>query len=101
MNPHATLTCVCVCVCLHSIGAQSLHGDMAQKMREQALDGFKKGRFPVLVATDVAARGLDVSGVELVIMVSVCVRVCVCVHVRLRVRICGCSYLYQYSRAQQ
>ena len=36
----------------------------------QALEGFKSGRFPVLVATDVAARGLDISGVELVVQVQ-------------------------------
>jgi hypothetical protein len=40
-------------------------------VRLQALDGFKRGLFPVLVATDVAARGLDITGVELVIMVGV------------------------------
>ncbi|EFJ43297.1 hypothetical protein VOLCADRAFT_66087 [Volvox carteri f. nagariensis] len=53
-----------------SLGAQALHGDLAQSMREQTLDGFRKGRFPVLIATDVAARGLDVSGIELVLMVD-------------------------------
>ncbi|GLI62640.1 hypothetical protein VaNZ11_005306 [Volvox africanus] len=53
-----------------SLGAQALHGDLAQSMREQTLDGFRKGRFPVLIATDVAARGLDVNGIELVLMVD-------------------------------
>ncbi|GIL69566.1 hypothetical protein Vretimale_13646 [Volvox reticuliferus] len=53
-----------------SLGAQALHGDLAQSMREQTLDGFRKGRFPVLIATDVAARGLDVTGIELVLMVD-------------------------------
>ncbi|GFR46710.1 hypothetical protein Agub_g8331 [Astrephomene gubernaculifera] len=53
-----------------SLGAQALHGDLAQSMREQTLDGFRKGRFPVLIATDVAARGLDVTGIELVMMVD-------------------------------
>ncbi|KAF5836909.1 P-loop containing nucleoside triphosphate hydrolase protein [Dunaliella salina] len=53
-----------------SMGAQPIHGDLQQKMREQALAGFKNGQFPVLVATDVAARGLDISGVELVIMID-------------------------------
>lgn len=37
-------------------------------MREQTLDGFRKGKFPVLIATDVAARGLDITGIELVLM---------------------------------
>ncbi|CAN0087863.1 unnamed protein product, partial [Laminaria digitata] len=38
---------------------QALHGDITQANRESTLDGFKKGSFKVLVATDVAARGLD------------------------------------------
>lgn len=49
---------------------QALHGDLAQSMREQTLDGFKKGRFNILIATDVAARGLDITAVELVMMVD-------------------------------
>ncbi|KAJ9520152.1 hypothetical protein QJQ45_030075 [Haematococcus lacustris] len=53
-----------------SIGAQPLHGDLTQKLREQALAGFKAGTFSVLVATDVAARGLDITGVELVINID-------------------------------
>jgi len=48
-------------------GARPLHGDIAQASREQTLKGFKAGTFNVLVATDVAARGLDITGVELVI----------------------------------
>lgn len=39
----------------------------AQNQREVTLAGFRSGKFPVLVATDVAARGLDISGVELVV----------------------------------
>ncbi len=38
-----------------------------QNQREVTLAGFRSGKFPVLVATDVAARGLDISGVELVV----------------------------------
>ncbi|CAN0487166.1 unnamed protein product, partial [Scytosiphon promiscuus] len=38
---------------------QALHGDITQANRESTLAGFKKGSFKVLVATDVAARGLD------------------------------------------
>jgi len=46
---------------------QVLHGDIAQKQREVTTEGFRQGRFPILIATDVAARGLDISGVQLVI----------------------------------
>ncbi len=42
------------------IGAEAIHGDKTQKARERALEGFKNGRTRVLVATDVAARGLDI-----------------------------------------
>lgn len=44
-----------------------IHGDRSQSQREQALDGFRKGRYRVLVATDVAARGLDIDGVSHVV----------------------------------
>ncbi len=44
--------------------AKALHGDMDQRARNEAMDGFRKGRFDLLVATDVAARGLDVSDVS-------------------------------------
>jgi ATP-dependent RNA helicase DDX3X len=43
--------------------ATSIHGDRTQGEREHALDQFKKGLRPILVATDVASRGLDISGV--------------------------------------
>ena len=44
-----------------------LHSDRAQKEREEALAGFREGRYEVLVATDIAARGLDIAGVTHVI----------------------------------
>lgn len=47
--------------------AQSIHGDKNQGQRQRALDIFKKGMAQVLVATDVAARGLDIAGVSHVI----------------------------------
>ncbi len=47
--------------------AESIHGDKNQRQRERALDGFKKGNTSILVATDVAARGLDISGVTHVV----------------------------------
>ncbi|GAB2285048.1 DEAD-box ATP-dependent RNA helicase 53, mitochondrial [Dionaea muscipula] len=46
---------------------EALHGDISQNQRERTLAGFREGRFNVLVATDVAARGLDVPNVDLVI----------------------------------
>lgn len=45
----------------------TIHGDRSQGQRQQALDGFRKGRFSIMVATDVAARGLDIDGVSHVI----------------------------------
>lgn len=45
----------------------SIHGDRSQREREQALESFRTGRTPILVATDVAARGLDISNVTHVI----------------------------------
>ena len=44
-----------------------IHGDRSQSQRESALEGFRSGRHQVLVATDVAARGLDVEGITHVI----------------------------------
>lgn len=49
------------------VKAQAIHGDLRQNMREKALDRFAKGDLPVLVATDVAARGIHVDDVEVVI----------------------------------
>jgi ATP-dependent RNA helicase DDX3X len=47
--------------------AASIHGDKSQREREDALKCFKTGRCPILVATDVAARGLDIPNVTQVI----------------------------------
>jgi ATP-dependent RNA helicase DeaD/ATP-dependent RNA helicase RhlE len=49
------------------VKAQALHGDMGQAQRERALKQFEQGEVTVLVATDVAARGLDVDGITHVI----------------------------------
>ena len=49
------------------VGAQAIHGDLPQRKREQALARFADGRSPVLVATNVAARGLHVEGVDIVL----------------------------------
>jgi ATP-dependent RNA helicase RhlE len=47
--------------------AVALQGNMSQSQRDRAMDGFRKRRFDVLVATDIAARGIDVKGVSHVI----------------------------------
>ncbi len=49
------------------IAADAIHGDKSQKERIEALDAFKAGKVTVLVATDVAARGLDISDLPMVI----------------------------------
>jgi len=46
--------------------AAAIHGRKSQSQRERALDGFSKGRTPILVATNVAARGLHIDNVDLV-----------------------------------
>ncbi|PXF56476.1 MAG: DEAD/DEAH box helicase [Deltaproteobacteria bacterium] len=54
-------------LCATGIHGTAIHGNKSQAMRTKALDGFKRGRFQVLVATDVAARGLDVDDITHVI----------------------------------
>jgi ATP-dependent RNA helicase DeaD/ATP-dependent RNA helicase RhlE len=51
----------------HGVEAGALHGDMSQSLRRRALERFDNGKVPVLVATDVAARGLDIDDVEHVV----------------------------------
>ncbi|PAN21859.1 hypothetical protein PAHAL_3G495000 [Panicum hallii] len=50
-----------------SFQCEALHGDISQAQRERTLAGFRDGRFNILIATDVAARGLDIPNVDLVI----------------------------------
>lgn len=47
--------------------ATSIQGNLSQQQRQRALDGFKKGFYNILVATDIAARGIDVAGISHVI----------------------------------
>ena len=47
--------------------AECLHGDIRQSQRNVVMSDFRKGKFPILVSTDVAARGIDVDDVEAVI----------------------------------
>jgi ATP-dependent RNA helicase RhlE len=49
------------------ISSVAIHSNRTQPQRQRALDGFKQGRFRVLVATDIAARGIDVDGISHVI----------------------------------
>ncbi len=54
---------------VHQMGhkASEIHSDRSLAQRKEALNGFKIGKYKVLVATDIAARGIDVIGIELVI----------------------------------
>jgi len=49
------------------VDARAIHGDLRQEVRERALKRFSAGKLPVLVATDVAARGLDIDELDIVI----------------------------------
>ncbi len=49
------------------VGATSIHSDRRQEDRIAALEAFRRGQYPVLIATDVAARGIDVEGISHVV----------------------------------
>ena len=49
------------------VRAAEIHSNRSLSQRREALDGFKSGRYRVLVATDIASRGIDVMGIELVL----------------------------------
>ena len=51
---------------MRGISCEAIHGDIQQRIREKTLEKFKKGEIAVLVATDVAARGLDIDDVDVV-----------------------------------
>lgn len=46
------------------LNVEGIHGDMSQSARNRVLREFAKGRFPILVASDIAARGIDIEGVS-------------------------------------
>ncbi len=50
-----------------NFNVDSLHGDMTQKTRDKVMNKFRNGNIDILVATDVASRGLDIDGVEVII----------------------------------
>jgi len=58
---------ICDMLTRQGIPAQCIHGDMIQKDRNRVMAKFKEGGLPVLVATDVAARGIDVTDIDAVI----------------------------------
>ncbi len=49
------------------VKAEAMHGDKSQSVRQRTLDDFRSGKLTTLVATDLAARGIDVDGIELVV----------------------------------
>jgi ATP-dependent RNA helicase RhlE len=51
----------------HGVRVERIHGNRSQAQRTQALAGFKSGRFQVLVATDIAARGIDIDALSHVV----------------------------------
>lgn len=52
---------------LDSTKSRALHGDLSQSQRQDTIKGFREGRFQTIVCTDIAARGLDIANVDLVI----------------------------------
>ena len=66
-NTRNTTDRLCGLLELQGISAQAIHGDLGQKVRESVLAAFREGKVRVLVATDVAARGLDIDDVDTVI----------------------------------
>ena len=58
---------VSACLNRNGFACEGIHGDMNQSQRTRVMEGFKAARIPILVATDVAARGIDVNDVDYVI----------------------------------
>lgn len=66
-NTKNTTDRLCGLLQLKGVMAQAIHGDLSQKLREEVLHTFREGKLRVLVATDVAARGLDIDDVDTVV----------------------------------
>lgn len=58
---------VTAALCRKGHAAAEIHSNRSLSQRREALEGFKKGKYRVLVATDIAARGIDVTGIGLVV----------------------------------
>jgi ATP-dependent RNA helicase RhlE len=58
---------ICRDLCNAKISATEIHSNRTLAQRKKALEGFKFGKYKVLVATDIASRGIDVKGIELVV----------------------------------
>ncbi len=54
-------------LCASNVTAEEIHGDISQSQREKTLARYREGRFAVLVATDIAARGLDIPAISHVV----------------------------------
>jgi ATP-dependent RNA helicase DeaD len=66
-NTKYTTALICDMLTRRGVPAQCIHGDMIQKDRNRVMARFKEGEIPVMVATDVAARGIDVTDIDAVI----------------------------------
>ena len=66
-NTKNTTDRICGLLCQKGSEAKAIHGDLNQKLRERVLSEFRTGSLRVLVATDVAARGLDIDDVDTVV----------------------------------
>ena len=66
-NFKETVRAVTTALTSAQFGAEALHGDLEQRDRDRVMAKFRNGTTPILVATDVAARGLDISGLTAVI----------------------------------
>lgn len=66
-NTKFTTAMVCDKLCENGFKADCLHGDMTQRERNRIMQAFRADKFDILVATDVAARGIDISDIEVVI----------------------------------